>query len=152
MRTDHEKFMAMAIEEARSGVREGERPFGSVVVRDGEVVGRGRNLSNSTFDPTAHAETRAIRDAATNLKNVILSGCTLYITCEPCFMCCGATLFARIDTLVIGGHRRPARDASRGHPVVQELCRWALRDQRVHRGRACQAGRSEAGDRQWRIV
>lgn len=114
MQTDHENFMAMAIEEARSGVRAGERPFGSVVVRDGEVVGRGRNLSNSTFDPTAHAETRAIRDAATNLKNVILSGCTLYSTCEPCFMCCGATLYARIDTLVIGVR----------HATLREVTQW----------------------------
>lgn len=114
MRTEHEKFMAMALEEARSGVEAGERPFGSVVVREGEVLGRGRNLCNSTFDPTAHAETLAIRDAATNLKNVSLGGCTLYSTCEPCPMCCGATLFAEIDTLVIGVR----------HATLREVTTW----------------------------
>lgn len=113
-KADHNQFMALAIEEARSGLRAGERPFGSVIVRDGKVVGRGRNLVNFTLDPTAHAETLAIRDAARNLKDARLVGCILYTTCEPCPMCCGATLWAGIDTLVIGTRYPSIRRFSKG--------------------------------------
>ena len=102
MSTEHEKFMAMAIEEARAGVQRGEQPFGSVVVRDGEVVGRAFNVVNSTGDPTAHAEVMAVRNTAANLKTPNLKGGTLYTSCDPCPMCAGATLYAGIDTLVIG--------------------------------------------------
>lgn len=102
MTDDHNQFMKLALEEARTGMKAGDRPFGSVVVRDGKVVGRGRNLVASTLDPTAHAEVQAIRNAAANLKAARLEGCTLYTSCEPCPMCCGATFYAGIDTLVIG--------------------------------------------------
>ncbi len=102
MSSDHGKFMALAIEEARTAVRTGERPFGSVIVRDGEVVGRGRNVVNSTGDPTAHAETSAIRDAAANLKIPRLTGCTLYTSCHPCPMCAGAIVQARIPIVIYG--------------------------------------------------
>jgi len=114
MTAEHTQFMALAIEEARTGLRAGERPFGSVIVRDGKVVGRGRNLVNSTLDPTAHAETLAIRDAARNLKDSKLAGCTVYTTCEPCPMCCGAILWAGIDTLVIGTRYTSIRHLSKG--------------------------------------
>ena len=102
MRTDHETFMALAIEEALAGVRAGEQPFGAVVVRDGEIVCRTHSTVNSTADPTAHAELTAVRKAAGNLKTPRLKGCTLYASCEPCAMCCGAILFGGIDALVIG--------------------------------------------------
>ena len=102
MASDHDQFMKVAIEEARNGIKAGDRPFGSAVIRDGKVVGRGRNLVASTLDPTAHAEVQAIRNAAANLKVARLEGCTLYTSCEPCPMCCGATFYAGIDTLVIG--------------------------------------------------
>ena len=102
MSVDHEKFMALAVEESRAGLRAGDRPFGSVVVRDGEVVGRAYANPRSTGDPTAHAEVMAIRDAAANLKSLSLKGCTLYTSCDPCPMCCGAMLFSGIDTLVVG--------------------------------------------------
>ena len=78
MSSKHETFMAMAIEEARKGLRNGEQPFGSVIVRDGEIVGRAFNTVNSSGDPTAHAETSAVRDAAANLNSSSLDGCTLY--------------------------------------------------------------------------
>lgn len=114
MTGDHDRFMALAIEEARSGLQAGERPFGSVVVRDGKVIGRGRNLVNSTLDPTAHAETLAIRDAAGNLKDSRLLGSTIYSTCEPCPMCCGAILYSGIDTLVLGTRYPSIRRFSKG--------------------------------------
>jgi tRNA(Arg) A34 adenosine deaminase TadA len=102
MSVDHNRFMALAIEEARSAIRAGDRPFGSVIVRDGKVVGRGHNRVASSLDPTAHAEVQAIQNAAANLRAARLEGCTLYTSCEPCPMCCGATFYAGIDTLVIG--------------------------------------------------
>ena len=102
MSVDHEEFMALAVEEAWAGLRAGDRPFGSVVVRAGEVVGRAYANPDSTGDPTAHAEVMAIRDAAANLKSLSLKGCTLYTSCDPCPMCCGAMLFSGIDTLVVG--------------------------------------------------
>lgn len=114
MKIEHDRFMAFAIEEAEIGIKNGERPFGSVVVRDGKVVGRGHNRVNSTLDPTAHAETLAIRNAAANLKEARLTGCTLYTTCEPCPMCCGATLYAGVDTLVIGAPYASVRQISQG--------------------------------------
>ena len=126
MKGDHEQFMAMAIEEARIGVRAGEKPFGSVVVRDGEVVGRGRNVTNSTLDPTAHAETQALRSAAENLKasgnlkEPRLDGCTLYTTCDPCPMCSGAILYANVETLVIGARFPSIHQASGGQYDLHE--------------------------------
>ncbi len=102
MSTNHENFMALAIEEARKGLRAGDRPFGAVVVKDGDVVGRAYAVVRSACDPTAHAEVMAIREAATNLKTHVLKGCTLYTSCDPCPMCAGAMLFSSIDTAVIG--------------------------------------------------
>ncbi|MFQ5914798.1 MAG: nucleoside deaminase [Nitrospinota bacterium] len=98
----HEKFMALAIEEALAGARAGEQPYGAVVVRAGEVVVRTHSLANSSLDPTAHAEVTAVRKAAAKLRTPVLKDCTLYASCEPCPMCCGAILFAAIGTLVIG--------------------------------------------------
>lgn len=120
MKSQHDQFMALAIEEALSGLRAGERPFGSVIVKDGNVVGRGRNLVNSTQDPTAHAETLAIRNAAANLKTARLTGCTLYTTCEPCPMCCGATLYSGIDTLVMGTRQASLPRLSKGAYNVRD--------------------------------
>ena len=116
MSDEHEKFVAMAIEEARKGLRLGEQPFGSVIVRDGEVVGRAYNIVNSSGDPTTHAETSAVRDAAANLKGSDWKGCTLYTSCDPCPMCAGATMFSGIERLVIGA--RSAKLAElRGRPA-----------------------------------
>lgn len=125
MTSDHNQFMAMAIEEARAGMKAGERPFGSVIVRDGKVVGRGRNMVTSTLDPIAHAETQAIRNAAANLKAARLEGCTLYTTCEPCPMCCGATFYAGVDILVIGTRLATLRRLTKGQ--------YDLRDYSIER-------------------
>jgi guanine deaminase len=74
-------------------------PFGAVIVRDGEIVGRGWNRVTSTNDPTAHAEIVAIRDACTRLKTFCLSGCEIYASCEPCPMCLAAIYWARLDRI-----------------------------------------------------
>jgi tRNA(adenine34) deaminase len=105
---DHERFMRMALDEAAKGKAEGNVAVGSVIVQGDTVVARGRNLVTSTFDPTAHAETVALREAGRALKRVNFSGCTLYTTFEPCPMCCGAILDSGISTLVMGGRPTPA--------------------------------------------
>ena len=94
--------MREALEGARSAMRLGEVPIGAVVVRDGVVVARGFNQPIQRQDPTAHAEVMALRDAARALGNYRLPGCTVYVTLEPCLMCAGALLNARVGTVVYG--------------------------------------------------
>ena len=101
--------MRMALTLAEGTAREGEVPVGAVIVRDGEIVGRGANRPISGHDPTAHAEIVALRDAARTLGNYRLGGCTLYVTIEPCVMCAGAIMHARIARVVYG-----ARDPKTG--------------------------------------
>jgi tRNA(Arg) A34 adenosine deaminase TadA len=102
MSIDHAKFMALAIEESRKGLRVGERPFGSVVVRGDQIVARAYAVVDSSGDPTTHAETLAVRAATAHLKSLSLKGCTLYTSCDPCPMCAGAMFNSHIDRLVIG--------------------------------------------------
>jgi tRNA(adenine34) deaminase len=94
--------MGLALEEAGRAASAGEVPVGAVVVLDGQVVGRGRNASIARSDPTAHAEVLALRDAASARGNYRLPGATLYVTVEPCPMCCGAALQARVARVVYG--------------------------------------------------
>jgi tRNA(adenine34) deaminase len=97
-----EDYMRIAIELAREAARAGEVPVGAVVVKDGAIVGHGCNMPIACHDPTAHAEIQALRDAGARLGNYRLVGCTLYVTLEPCAMCCGAIQHARIARLVYG--------------------------------------------------
>ncbi len=94
--------MEAALAEARAAATIGEVPIGAVVVRAGEVVGRGFNRRETDGDPSAHAEILAIREAAKAVGGWRLSGCTLYVTLEPCAMCAGALVASRIDRLVYG--------------------------------------------------
>jgi len=94
--------MAMAIDEAGKGAELGEVPIGCVIVADGEVIGRGHNLREIEGDPTAHAEVVALRRAAKALGRWRVSPATCYVTCEPCPMCAGALVNARVDRLVYG--------------------------------------------------
>ncbi|GAB6934931.1 tRNA adenosine(34) deaminase TadA [Calditerricola yamamurae] len=95
-------FMREALAEARKAEAIGEVPIGAVIVRNGEVVGRGHNLRETGKDPTLHAEMVAIREAASRLGGWRLLGCTLYVTLEPCPMCAGAIVQARIERVVYG--------------------------------------------------
>lgn len=97
-----EKFMRAALELARQAEAAGEVPVGAVVVKDGEIIGRGYNAPISRHDPSAHAEMMALRDAAQNIGNYRLVGCELFVTLEPCLMCAGAIMHARIARLVFG--------------------------------------------------
>jgi tRNA(adenine34) deaminase len=102
-------FMGVALELAREAATLGEVPVGAVIVRDGEIVGRGFNQPIGRHDPTAHAEVMALRAAAEYLGNYRLPGCSLYVTLEPCVMCAGAIMHARIERVVFG-----ARDPKTG--------------------------------------
>jgi len=97
-----EVFLRRALDLARQAEARGEVPVGAVVVYENRIVGEGANAPISTGDPTAHAEILALRAAAKSLNNYRLSGCTLYATLEPCVMCAGAIVHARLDRLVFG--------------------------------------------------
>lgn len=98
----HAGFMRLALEQARAAHLADEVPVGAVVVVEGEVVGSGHNQPIGLQDPTAHAEIIALRAAARRLESYRLTGATLYVTVEPCMMCVGAMVHARIDTVVFG--------------------------------------------------
>lgn len=95
-------YMGLALEEAKKAYAEGEVPVGAVIVRAGEVLARGHNRTEGDRDPTSHAEMVVIRKAAGILDNWRISGSTLYVTLEPCAMCIGAAILARVDRLVFG--------------------------------------------------
>ena len=107
MPEEHERLMRIALEEAARGGAEGNVAVGSIIVQDETVVARGRNLVTTNSDPTAHAETVALRNAGAALQRTDFSGCTLYTTFEPCPMCCGAILVSGITTLVMGARSAP---------------------------------------------
>ena len=99
---EHERWMRLALAEARAAADAGDVPVGAVLVRDGMVLGRGQNCVERTHDPTAHAEMFAIRMASAALEYERLLGTTLYVTLEPCAMCAGAIVLARIARVVFG--------------------------------------------------
>jgi tRNA(adenine34) deaminase len=135
--------MRIALEEARRAGEEGEVPIGAVLVSEGEVIGRGRNLPVALSDPTAHAEIQALREGAARIGNYRLPGSTLYVTLEPCIMCAGAILQARVGRLVFGAEDSKGgavsslysllEDSRLNHRVevtagvLQEECRELLR-------------------------
>lgn len=95
-------WMQMALDLAQQAARLDEVPVGAVIVRDGEVIGEGFNQTISSHDPSAHAEIVALRDAASRVSNYRLPGAELYVTIEPCTMCAGALIHARISHLIFG--------------------------------------------------
>ncbi|MBC7819059.1 MAG: tRNA adenosine(34) deaminase TadA [Planctomycetaceae bacterium] len=98
----HDRWMRAALELARQAYDEGEVPIGAVIVHDGRIIGEGYNQRESLKDPTAHAEMIAITQAAQSLESWRLLDCTIYITLEPCPMCAGAIVLARIPTVIYG--------------------------------------------------
>lgn len=98
------KFLQAALDEAAAAGSHGEVPVGAVVVQNARIIGRGRNASLASNDPSAHAEINALRAAAQHLGNYRLTGCELFVTLEPCLMCVGAMLHARIGRLVFGAY------------------------------------------------
>ena len=129
MVSDHEHFMRLAIDEAGRAGAEGNSAVGSVIVLGNTVVARGRNLVSSTNDPTAHAETVALREAGAALGQSDLTACILYTSFQPCPMCCGALMVSGIATLVMGARPGPA-DSRYGTYTLEkllELAGWETR-------------------------
>jgi guanine deaminase len=116
-------FMRQAIDLANKGMQAGNGgPFGCVIVKDGEIVGRGSNMVLKTKDPTAHAEVVAIREACKNLDNFQLDGCEVYTSCEPCPMCLGAIFWARPSKVYFACTKEDAADAGfDDHFIYQEI-------------------------------
>lgn len=101
---DDAAWMVLALEQARLAAQAGEVPVGALVIKDGEIAGQGHNRNLLDRDPTAHAEIVALRQAAERLGNHRLVGCTVYATIEPCAMCAGALIHARVSRLVYGAN------------------------------------------------
>jgi len=116
---DHERWMREALAEARAAATVGEIPIGAVVVWNGAIIGRGHNRKETSADPTAHAEIVALREAAVNRRTWRLAGATLYCTLEPCVMCAGAMVNARIDRLVYGLRDPKAGAAGSVYDIVR---------------------------------
>lgn len=121
MRADDERLVRAALDEARRALATGDVPVGAVVVGpDGEVVGRGRNAREATGDPTAHAEVLALREAAERLGRWRLDDCTLAVTLEPCAMCAGAVVLARVPRVVLGAWDPKAGACGSVHDLVRD--------------------------------
>jgi tRNA(Arg) A34 adenosine deaminase TadA len=123
--------MAVAIELAVTSVDGGGGPFGAVVVRDNTILGRGQNQVIPCHDPSAHAEIQAIRDACQRLGHHVLSGCEIYSSCEPCPMCLGAILWARIDRVYFAASRREAQQAGFDDAAFYEEISRPLADRQL---------------------
>lgn len=123
----HLQYMRRALEQAREAGRRGDRPVASIIVRDGTVIGEGQNTMFSDFDPSAHAEIAAIRQACGKLKTVDLSGSTLYSTLEPCPMCFWAMQEAKIPRLVLGGRYAGIGRTDMGRYTVESFLRFTGR-------------------------
>lgn len=116
----YRRWMKVALKEAERAFDEGEVPVGAVVVHGDAVVGRGRNMVERLRDPTAHAEMIALTAACETLGTKVLTGCTLYVTLEPCPMCAGAIVWARVDRLVFGAFDEKAGSASTLYNIPQD--------------------------------
>ncbi|MDX1409641.1 MAG: nucleoside deaminase [Saprospiraceae bacterium] len=142
--SEHEHFMRMAIELGRNGVMNNiGGPFGAVVVKDGNVIGRGWNKVTSTNDPTAHAEVTAIRDACAYLGSFQLDECVIYTSCEPCPMCLGAIYWARPKHIYYAASRRDAADIDFDDDHIYEEMRAPLHERKIPITQVC---REEALD------
>lgn len=118
--TDDERWMEFALKEAEQAYERKEVPIGAVVIHNGRIIGRGYNQIETLKDPTAHAEMIAITAAATQLGSRRLEECTLYVTIEPCAMCAGAIVLARIPKLVFGAADAKAGGCGTLYNIVQD--------------------------------
>ena len=134
-------FMRHALELARRAEREGEVPVGAVLVRDGEIIGEGWNCPIGANDPSAHAEIQALRDAGARVGNYRLPDTTLYVTLEPCSMCAGALIHARVARVVFGSYDPKGGAAGSVFDLLPP-------DERFNHRLACEGGvlESECGD------
>lgn len=120
MPVNHEKWMKVALREAQRAFDEEEVPVGAIVIHEGKIIGRGYNQIEHLQDPTAHAEMIAITAAANHLQSRRLENCTLYVTLEPCPMCAGAIVLARIPTIVFGSYDSNAGACGTLYNIVED--------------------------------
>jgi guanine deaminase len=147
--TDRE-YLRQAIQLARQGMEDGRGgPFGCVIVRDGQVIGKGCNKVTSSNDPTAHAEIVAIRDACRQLGHYQLTDCILYASCEPCPMCLGAIYWARPKRVVYAATRDQAAAAGFDDAFIYREIEVPMGDRRIVFEQAADEGAEEVFDR-WR--
>jgi tRNA(adenine34) deaminase len=126
METSIDIWMTRCIELAKLARQHGDTPVGSLVLRDGNILAEGTEQVKARLDPTAHAEIQAIRDACRNLASLDLSGCILYTTAEPCWMCSYAIRKTRISRVVIGVLIASAGGVSSTYPILtEEIASWA---------------------------
>ena len=118
---DHQHYMQRCLQLAELAAESGEVPVGALIVRDGHIIAEACNQPISACDPTAHAEICAIRAAARQLDNYRLTGCSLYSSIEPCLMCAGAAMHARLDSIVYGASEPRAGAVSGGTDYFQHL-------------------------------
>ena len=148
MKLDHEHFMDIALDLARKTAAEGNRPVGSLIVNaQGEILAQGTNRIHSEFDPTAHAETIAIREACKMLKTLDLAGCTLYSSLEPCPMCCWAIIDSKVTRLVLGGRHAALGRRNLGQYSVETFLEFMERSLELVTG--VRARESEDMRRAW---
>ncbi|HLW20234.1 MAG TPA: nucleoside deaminase [Cyclobacteriaceae bacterium] len=132
MTETQKQYMQMAIDLSREGMMTGKGgPFGCIIVKDGEVVGKGCNSVASTNDPTAHAEVLAIRDACKNLGSFQLDGCELYTSCEPCPMCIGAIYWARPARVFFANDKKDAAEAGFDDNFIYEELNLPMEDRKI---------------------
>ncbi|MDH5471900.1 MAG: nucleoside deaminase [Gammaproteobacteria bacterium] len=116
-------FLKQAVQLATRSVAQGGGPFGALIVKNNNIIGRGNNQVTINNDPTAHAEINAIRDACKNIKSFTLETCTLYTSCEPCPMCMSAIYWARINRVVFAATEQEAANAGFDDAIIaRELC------------------------------
>ena len=130
----HEHFMRICLDIGVEADKEGNMGVGSVIVRDGEIVGRGRNQIRTAKSPLIHAETDAIADACKNLGTDDLSGTTLYTTMEPCPMCAGAMLQAKIGKWVVGGRFKSVGRTDLGQYSIENFTKFVAADVEITSG------------------
>jgi tRNA(adenine34) deaminase len=119
---EDEKWMNLALEQARKAEEEGEVPVGAILVKDGLVIARAHNQPISTHDATAHAEIQLIRAAGEKLKNYRLTGTSLFVTLEPCAMCLGAIMHARINRIIFGAHDQKTGACGSSENLIEASC------------------------------
>lgn len=130
--TREEQFMQEAIRLSQSGMANNEGgPFGCIVVKGDEIVGRGNNKVSSTNDPTAHAEVTAIRDACKNLGSFQLTDCEIYTSCEPCPMCLGAIYWARPKIVYYANNRQDAADIGFDDSMIYDEMNIAIEERKI---------------------
>ena len=151
--SDHFHYMSLALDAARAAGHAGNRPVASIIVRDGQILGTGRNTMFSDFDPSAHAEVAALRDVCGRLKTLDLSGATLYSTLEPCPMCFWAMQEAKVARLVLGGRYAGLGRTDLGRYNVESFMEFTGRRFELVTGvlqKECEAVRIEWGKAQER--